>query len=174
LSYKFPDDRKRSLAAWLLLESVLGRETAFCIRRYDKGKPYIDGGPHFSVSHSGDWAVLAVCEKNIGFDIERINAACNTGLVASRAFWPEEVKTVGRDVNMFYRIWTAKESYLKMKACFPAGISGFCVQFEGGAGRIKDDPGIVIHFFEQFDGYAAALCSPAGREWPRERTVLAG
>ncbi|MDR2444792.1 MAG: 4'-phosphopantetheinyl transferase superfamily protein [Spirochaetaceae bacterium] len=173
-SLRFLDDRKRSFAAGLLLEAALGREALFRIRRYDNGKPYIDGGPCFSISHSGNWAVLAVCRENTGFDIEFAGAGRDTALIARHAFQPEEIEAAGCDAGMFYRIWTAKESYLKMLGCYPLSISGFCVQLEGEAGRVKGSAGTEIRFFEQFDGYAAAVSAPAGTEWPRELTVLSG
>ena len=90
-SFRFLDDRKRSFAAGLLLEAALGREAAFRIRRLAFGKPYIDGGPCLSVSHSGNWVVLAVCRENTGFDIEFAGADRDTALIARRAFQPEEI-----------------------------------------------------------------------------------
>lgn len=173
-SFRSLDDRRRSFAAGLLLEAVLGREAAFRIRRLAFGKPYIDGGPCFSVSHSGSWAVLAVCRENTGFDIEFARADRDTALIARRAFQPEEIKAAGGDAGIFYRIWTAKEAYLKMTGCQPLPMSGFCVQLEGGGGRVKGRDDTEIRFFEQFDGYAAAVAAPCGTGWPREVTVLSG
>jgi 4'-phosphopantetheinyl transferase len=169
LSLRFLDDRKRSFAAELLLEAVLGR-AAFRIRRHESGKPYIDGGPYFSISHSGDWVILAVCEENVGCDIEFINPYRDTGLVARRAFHPEEIEAVKGDVKMFYRVWTAKESYQKMAGAL--SISDFCVQLEDGGGRVKGHTDVSLRFFDQFDGYAAAVCSPACIRWPHEISVL--
>ncbi|MDR2795878.1 MAG: 4'-phosphopantetheinyl transferase superfamily protein [Spirochaetaceae bacterium] len=173
-SFRFADDRKRSLAAGLLLEAALGREALFGIRRRGGGRPYLDGGPYFSISHSGDWAALAVCEENAGFDIELVRADRDTALIARHAFQPEEIEAVGRDVKMFYRVWTARESYLKMVGGPPVKMTDFCVQLADGAGRIKGGGGESVRFFEQFDGYAAAVCSPAGLDWPREITALTG
>jgi 4'-phosphopantetheinyl transferase len=173
-SFRSLDDRRRSFAAGLLLEAALGREALFRIRRYENGKPYIDGGPCFSVSHSGRWAVLAVCRENIGFDIEFAGTERDTALIARHAFQPEEIEAAGCNAGMFYRIWTAKEAYLKMMGCYPLSMSGFCVQLEGGTGRIKGRTDTEIRFFEQFDGYAVAVSAPTGTEWPRELTVLSG
>jgi phosphopantetheinyl transferase len=170
LSRRFLDDRKRSFAAGLLIEAVLGIQAAFCVRLHENGKPYIDGGPHFSVSHSGNWVILAVCEANVGCDIEFINAGHDTGLVARRAFRLEETEAVKGDIRMFYRVWTAKESYMKMTGAL--SISGFSVQLERGEGRVKGNPPASVRFFDQFDGYAAAVCSPAGIDWPHEVSIL--
>jgi 4'-phosphopantetheinyl transferase len=170
LSRRFLDDRKRSFAAGILIEAVLGVQAAFSVRQHENGKPYIDGGPHFSVSHSGNWVILAVCEENVGCDIEFINADRNTGLVARRAFRPEEIEAVKGDVKMFYRVWTAKESYMKMTDVL--SISDFSVQLERDGGRVKGNPPASLRFFDQFDGYAAAVCSPAGINWPHEVSIL--
>ena len=171
-SFRSLDDRRRSFAAGLLLEAALGRDASFRIRRYDNGKPYIDGGPCFSVSHSGNWAVLAVCRENVGFDIQFAGADRDSALIARRAFQPEEIAAAGGGVSMFYRIWTAKEAYLKMTGCRPPSMQDFCVRLEGGVGRIKGRTDTEIRFFEQFDEYEAAVAAPVGTGWPREVTVL--
>jgi phosphopantetheinyl transferase len=169
LSCRFLDDRKRAFAAGILLEAVLGKQAVFRVRRLENGKPYIAGGPHFSVSHSGDWVILAVSEENVGCDIEFINADRDTDLVARRAFQPKEIEAVKEDVKMFYRVWTAKESYVKMTGAL---ISDFSVQLERSGGRVKGNPDASVRFFDQLDGYAAAVCSPAGVKWPSKISVL--
>ncbi|MDR2803705.1 MAG: 4'-phosphopantetheinyl transferase superfamily protein [Treponema sp.] len=171
-SYRFIDDKKRSLAAGLLLETVLGRVAAFNVRRHDNGKPYLDGGPHFSISHSGDWAVIAVCEEALGFDIESFNTSRDTDGIARRAFTVNELEAASRDVKMFYKTWTAKESYLKMLGSGVRNMAGFSVQITGSAGYIKSNPAVRIRFFEHIAGYTAAVCSPDGIDWPSEIRAL--
>lgn len=65
-----PDDEKCrcSLGAELLLYRALGAPVEYALG--DNGKPYIDGGAHFSLSHSGKYAVCAVSDCEIGVDIE--------------------------------------------------------------------------------------------------------
>jgi 4'-phosphopantetheinyl transferase len=173
-SFRLLDDRKRSFAAGLLLETVLGREAAFRIRQHGRGKPYLDGGPYFSVSHSGDWAVLAVCGESAGFDIELVRADRDTALVARRVFHAGETVLAKRDVRMFYRVWTAKESYLKMLGRPSTSVADFCIQVTDGDWGVEGSPETAIRFYEQFDGYAAALCSPAGVVWPDQITEMSG
>ncbi|MDR3354554.1 MAG: hypothetical protein LBO21_05905, partial [Synergistaceae bacterium] len=58
-------DRLRSLAGALLLYEILGAPK---ILYGEHGKPYIPGGPNFSLSHSADYAVLAVDREPVGVD----------------------------------------------------------------------------------------------------------
>jgi 4'-phosphopantetheinyl transferase len=170
-SCRFADDKKRSYAAGLLLEAALGKEAAFRAREDAFGKPFLDGGPHFSLSHSGDWAVIAVCEAPVGFDIEFCATGRDIAGIARRAFHPSE-RGAALDDSGFYRIWTAKESYLKMRGSGLAGMQDFCVKFEGCIGAVDGCPDIAIRSFGHIPGYAAAVCSSAGITWPRSITEI--
>jgi 4'-phosphopantetheinyl transferase len=173
LSYRFTGDRKRSYAAGLLLEAALGREAAFRAREGASGKPFIDGGPYFSVSHSGSWAVIAVCAAPVGFDIEAAAPSRDTAGIARRAFHPSEREAAARGgPDMFYRIWTAKESYMKMLGNGIAGMRDFCVRLSGCNGHVEGRPDTAIRLFCHIPGYAAAVCSSAGITWPRGIEVI--
>lgn len=76
------------------------------------GKPYFRDLPiKFSVSHSGDRIVLAVSDKEIGADIQRVNPRAVR--VAERFFTESENAYVGGDTQRFFEIWTKKEAYAK-------------------------------------------------------------
>ena len=82
----------------------------------DYGAPYIEGGPHFSISHCKRGIAVAVSENPIGIDIESI-----------RTFSPELMrKTMNEDEQLritssaipeveFIRFWTQKEALLKLQ-----------------------------------------------------------
>ena len=82
----------------------------------DYGAPYIEGGPHFSISHCKRGIAVAVSENPIGIDIEAI-----------RSFKPELMrKTMNEDEQQritssatpdqeFIRLWTQKEALLKLQ-----------------------------------------------------------
>ena len=82
----------------------------------DYGAPYIEGGPHFSISHCKRGIAVAVSENPIGIDIEAI-----------RTFSPELMrKTMNEDEQLritssaipeveFIRFWTQKEALLKLQ-----------------------------------------------------------
>ena len=66
--YKMADDRKRSISAGLLLSKFL-HDTRIYTDEF--GKPRAESGVYFNLSHSGDYAALAISGDEIGVDIER-------------------------------------------------------------------------------------------------------
>ncbi len=115
-------------------------ESSFDIVRTEKGKPYFANCPdiHFSVSHSGELFACAFAPFPIGLDIqEHVKRKDETDegakerciKIAKRFFHPDEVDALESDtVSAFYKIWTAKESYVKLTG---RGIDGefseFCI-----------------------------------------------
>ena len=80
------------------------------------GKPSLSGAPgvHFSVSHSGDAAVVAVSANPLGVDIEEIRPV--TAEVLEESLTREErtrVRVAHDPLVSFYAHWTLKEAYLK-------------------------------------------------------------
>ena len=110
--------RCQSLGAGLLLEYVLrcyGKSTSE-ITFGENGKPEI-AGLYFNLSHSHDIVICAVSDSPIGCDIERMKDAPLR--IAERYFGKnecEQLDTLPSDEksDLFYRLWTIKESYLKM------------------------------------------------------------
>lgn len=81
------------------------------------GKPYLTNNCdyHFSVSHSENCIAFVSNNCPIGIDLERIATAYWP--IAKRFFTPNEYifTQKSRDPNKaFYKIWTAKEAYVKM------------------------------------------------------------
>lgn len=123
--------RLQSLGAGLLLSKVLKQykvpmET---LRTDSSGKPVVEG-ICFNLSHSGDIVICAVSEKSVGCDIERVKDAPKQ--MAKRMFSVEERKCLqqvsGESYNReFFRIWTRKESFLKMTG---TGIRGSIAELE--------------------------------------------
>ena len=82
----------------------------------DDGKPEAEG-ICFNLSHSGNVVICAASKDNVGCDIEKIGSAPKR--VAERFFCEDEIDWIesfaNEDKNReFFRIWTMKESYLKM------------------------------------------------------------
>lgn len=117
-SFKLLDDKKRCLAAGLLLEYVFkkrGIENPEIIYG-ERGKPLYkhqkELGIYFSLSHSGDYAVIAVSNKEVGIDVEKVKEP--NYKVAEKVFTEIERKTfLTGDAEGFFKVWTMKESYLK-------------------------------------------------------------
>jgi 4'-phosphopantetheinyl transferase len=120
LSYASPSDRKLSLGAWRLLEKSLQLHGASAINVTVGANGKLQcSGVQFNLSHSGSLVLCAVGEGAIGCDIELVkdNAPFK---VAERYFSEKEREYVLDTANAsekcrrFYRLWTMKESYLKM------------------------------------------------------------
>lgn len=109
------DARLRSIGAGLLLREA-GIASPFSYGGH--GKPYIPGGVHFSLSHSGELCALAVCGAPIGLDAEKITPVRRA---AARALTDEEREFMETDPERrFAYLWTRKEAVLK---CTGAGLS---------------------------------------------------
>ncbi|MDE5597571.1 MAG: 4'-phosphopantetheinyl transferase superfamily protein, partial [Lachnospiraceae bacterium] len=121
---KHKKDKNRSLGAALSLNAALkAYDLEERSMEYDlekQGKPVFRYYPeiHFSLSHSGDFAICSIGEEEIGNDIERVRSGKER--VAERFFAKEELSWIQntesseeKDARIF-RIWTIKESFLKV------------------------------------------------------------
>jgi 4'-phosphopantetheinyl transferase len=75
--------------------------------------------PSFSLSHSGDVAVVAVADEPIGADVERVRPRRYLDAVARRVLRDDEFARWAAlpetdRVVAFLRVWTAKEAYVKL------------------------------------------------------------
>jgi 4'-phosphopantetheinyl transferase len=156
-SYRLAADRLRCLAGGLLIEGVArGRELAYT----EKGKPLLPGGPWLSLSHSGNFACLALSAASpVGIDIE-IQREEDFEALGRTAFHPAELDFFLQKPEMerFFALWTAKESYAKMIGTgFLAEPSRFCVLPEAMVLLTGEKP-----YFRSFDllrGYSLTLCA---------------
>ena len=101
LRYKNEVAQIRSLASSYLINS-LSKET-LCFN--ETGKPYFPNGPFFNVSHSGQYIVMAVSNKNIGVDIEENTEKDMSSL--NKIFNEAEAKMLKVHTD-FYYLWCAK------------------------------------------------------------------
>lgn len=83
------------------------------------GKPRLSGADnyHFNVSHAGEWVVCMVDSEPVGVDVEHVKAM---DITMARSFFAEEEYRYVMEsaqskeqMQRFYHIWTAKESYIK-------------------------------------------------------------
>lgn len=89
----------------------------------EHGKPMLpkESGFYFNLSHSGDYALCAVSDREIGADIQRHEKYADR--LAERFFHPEELaylKEAKDSKRCFYDIWCLKESCIK---CTGRGLS---------------------------------------------------
>ena len=111
-----PEKRKESAGAGLLLARILPRFSARAEEVFadERGK-LLHPRLFLSLAHGGGMAVLAVGDRPVGCDVERLSRV-REGVL--RRFLKEErafVEEAGKEARegAFYRIWTGKESYLK-------------------------------------------------------------
>jgi len=128
--FRFERDARRYRAAHAtmrqLLSGALHQAAADLQWRVDEhGKPQLTGHPgwHFNLSHSADWALLALSHgAAVGVDLECCEAITDTKSLMTqhftageRATWdaaPQRERTA-----LFYRIWSRKEACLKAAGC---------------------------------------------------------
>lgn len=160
-SYTRAPDRLRSIAAGLLLHEAFGAR-ALDILQDEHGKPYIPGAQCFSLSHSGDYALLGVSDEPIGVDIEFRMDDDYTKL-AGECFHPQELELIqGADCEpakkLFYDIWTLKESYMKMTGLgFSLDPKSFSICSEEGLYFEGRKVSFSLH--SELEGYSIAVCS---------------
>ena len=116
MRYHMSDDRKRSLAAGIIIKHILNENglSENSLSCSENGKPLADG-LFFNVSHSGDYVVGVVSDCEVGCDIEKISSAPMK--VAQHYFSPGESEYINSEPDKdraFFTIWTLKESYMKM------------------------------------------------------------
>ena len=155
--FRFPEHQRRYVAARgcvrQLLACYLGGQDAASLRfAYGPaGKPELaGGGVHFNLSHSGEWALLAVSKETVGVDLEQIRTL-DYDAVGREVFTaddrvalahaPEEQKAA-----TFFRLWVRREAQLK--AC--------------GTGLGEPPcPPMPVYDLVVGAGYCAALATPA-------------
>lgn len=156
-TFKFKKDRDLMLVGGLLakhaIATVFGIDfSSIQIAIGEHGKPYVSNLPHihFNISHSGDWVICAVYDKAVGVDIQKMKDT-DFASIAKRAFTKEEQDTFNKaskeDVKtQFYKIWTAKESYIKLLG---TGLKDL---------RSDIPPCVCVDTFLATQGYMVSVC----------------
>ena len=169
--------RRQCLGSALMLNAVL-REHGLHpddVKVNVYGKPEIEG-LYFNLSHSGSLVACAVSDRPVGCDIERLREAPRK--VSSRFFCDREkvyLETLGgmEFDKAFFRLWTMKESYVKMIGVgmrFP--FHAFEVRIDENAEIYRDGmkQDCFVHEYE-VPGYRLTVCAGesefAEMEWKK-------
>lgn len=148
-------------AAHAMLSGLLERQgrPLRSVERRPGGKPFLPGGPHFNLSHSGPWALCALGDEELGCDVERIRPR-RPGLprfaLSDREF--QWFSRQGGRWEDFYTLWTLKESLCKCTGrgldCAPRTLAVPLLQ--PGCGALFDG-----FYFQSYggDGWRAACCT---------------
>lgn len=130
-------------------------------QKEEHGKPYLANieNIHFNISHSGRMAMCAIDTKPVGVDIEKIKPYSDN--VARRIMSAEEWRAFAVAQNkeeMFYKIWTLKEAYLKYTG---DGISalGDITVYPSDDGIKTNADGCTFALIDDIPGYQAAVCA---------------
>ena len=108
---------KQALAMYIAEEGREEPESMPEILRTENGKPYFEGEglPYFSVSHSGQLWVCLMAEFPVGIDIQEETKADIKGIAERYFSQDEKVYADIYDREGFYRLWTYKEAYTKLR-----------------------------------------------------------
>ena len=172
-TYKSSVNRQRKLLGEMLaykgLQQCFGIKPEDIIFEYGpKGKPVLKNGKDmfFNITHSGDWVVCGVSDREIGVDIEVLKKARMN--VAGRFFTAKELDKLSsladkEQDDYFYLLWTAKESYLKyLGTGLTKPLNSFDVICEEGVISVNEsDFSLQLKFSEVHidDSHKTIVCS---------------
>jgi len=124
--FRFDIDRHRFIASHIALRDVISRylgceprQIDFTVGEYGKPAVASDINLDFNLSHSGDYALIAVArEYKVGIDVERFRQDMEIDKIARRFFSKEENSELmelppEQQITGFFNCWTRKEAYIK-------------------------------------------------------------
>ncbi len=148
---RFDRDKLLSLTAGLLIRREIG-DTPMILN--EQGKPYAVGSDiFFSVSHSGDCVAIAVDDREVGVDVEKLPDK-EYLKIARRFYHPNElsyVENADDPARAFTRVWTRKEAYLKQ---IGTGIATDLTAFDTTSGILAER---ILS--RDIEGYVLSVCT---------------
>lgn len=140
------------------LLSELAEPLSLTYRYGEKGKPYFENIPlFFSLSHSGEYVLCAVSERELGADIQKIQSA-DVLKLAKRFFSESECRTLEgceshrERQRLFFGFWTRKEAYGKLTG---EGLAATLREDMRGTDEKRDMEWVDV---SPPEGYALAVC----------------
>ena len=111
-SFSAFSDKVMSAVAGLCMEG-LAESLGTNVLKLSNGKPMFGRDDlHLSVSHSGSFVAIAWSDSPVGVDVQKV---IPMGNIARRILSPKEITDMGSmDDTDLVKVWTRKESYVKM------------------------------------------------------------
>lgn len=186
-------EKRRSLGAAFALDAALKlhglSEKSMEYALGGQGKPGLRDFPdlHFSLSHSGDYAICSLGEAETGCDIERVRP--DKMRIADR-FYTEEEKAwlyqagePEEQESRMFRLWTMKESFLKATG---RGMSLSLLDFtvlpgKDGISKVKHVLNNNCYYIKEYDlpgvfgekeKYRISVCCESGDFAPEPEAVV--
>jgi 4'-phosphopantetheinyl transferase len=150
------------------------------------GKPMLASPPaplEFNVSHSGDWAVIALARVPVGVDVEQVRAGRHSPALEKRFLTDGERALLRRRATAdgeaaFFVVWCRKEAYLKATGF---GLAAPFSRIDSAAARLPeldedgaqldgDTPWAVAEFFVD-ERHTGAVVARAKQLSPRIFTL---
>ena len=168
-------DINRSLGAGLLLDHGLAvyglqeRSVEYDIGQW--GKPALKYHPEicFSLSHSGDYAICTIGDRPVGNDIEHVREGrlkvANRFFAEEELAWLYEAETEEERTGRMFRLWTMKESFLKVIGRgMSLSLKDFVIRMDEESGRARvrhsfDAKYYYMREYGEIDGYCTAVCA---------------
>lgn len=168
-----PTLREHYIVAHGFLRQVLSKyliidphSIEFVVNDHDKPSLASCCSLQFNLSHSGDYAMVAVCQHHpIGVDIEKIRQDQNLD-IAERFFSITEVKALlalpkSAQVNAFFQLWARKEAIIKaLGKGLAHSLSSFTVTARPCEEKVQFDDQTWFLYPVDFEAdYAAAVAT---------------
>ncbi len=136
--------------AKIVLKKHFGvKNPTFLIGR--NGKPYLENSPlFFNLSHSGNLLILAVATQEVGIDVQEKREK-HYSSIQSRL-------TLAEQKEDFFRLWTAKESYVKYRGETLASLLK-TLTFEQGVLYENGERAQVCLSFIEEEFYTVCICT---------------
>lgn len=140
--FHFVNDKNRFIICRALLKLLLSEETGLntndlVINTTKNKKPYLPLFPNvfFNISHSKNYAIIAISKNPLGIDIEYINCDFVFNDMVSSVCNENEMNALNSSFNKhltFYKLWTRKEAIVKATG---TGIDDTLINIEALDGK---------------------------------------
>lgn len=171
---RYAPAREASLGTGLLWRYVMERhgvDPEEPVRFLQAGKPVFSGRSdlHFSLSHSGPYAMCAISDWPVGVDVQQIKAVHMS--VARRFHFRERdwlaEQPQDEQQRAFFRIWTRKEAWVK-------AVSRDQLLSLDAEDVLHGAPGWQFGEYRLEEEYMAAVCARQGETLPPPTVLSPG